>query len=183
MDGEALLLLAEFSRDVAVLQWPRQDDERVALDHLGLPRLLVLDLTADAPPFSPSCLEDWVRLPVATGDLRARLMTLAHRSKAHVTAPRIDALGRLWHRGAYTRLSPTEERLAGLLLERFGEVVTDDDLLDVGWADESATRAALRIHLTRLRRQLRPLGLEIKSRRGAGHVMDDTHVDTAVSVR
>ncbi len=183
MDGEALLLVAEFSRDVAVLQWPQQDDERVALDRLGLPRLLVLDPAADSPPFSPSCLEDWVRLPVTAGDLRVRLMTLAQRSKAHVTAPRIDPLGRLWHRGAFTRLSPTEERLAGVLLERFGEVVADDDLLDVGWAEDGATRAALRIRLTRLRRHVRPLGLEIKSRRGAGHVMDDAHVETAVSVR
>ena len=82
MDGEALNLVAEFSRDVAVLQWPQQSDERVALDRLGLPRLLVLDSTSEVAAVLAECLEDWVRIPVETRDLR-RLTTLAERSKSH----------------------------------------------------------------------------------------------------
>jgi DNA-binding winged helix-turn-helix (wHTH) protein len=95
----------------------------------------------------------------------------------HCVAPRLDPLGQIWHRGAHVRLSPTEERLASVLLERFGEVVPHDRLLDAGWEQTEASRGALRIHLTRLRRRIRPLGLEIRSRRGAGHVMHDANAD------
>ena len=170
MEPEALLLVAEFSRNVAVLQWPAQEHERATLARLGLPRLLMLDATT-APPVSSSCLEDWTRMPVEPDDLRARLAMLSARSDVHCMAPRLDPLGQIWHRGAAASLSPTEERLAAVLLARFGELVSDDDLLAAGWDEAEASRGALRIHLTRLRRRIRPLDLEIKSRRGVGHVM------------
>jgi hypothetical protein len=178
VDAETLLLVSEYSREVAVLQWPAHEDERQTLDRLGLPRLLVLDLTAD-PPTSVSCLEDWTRLPVESADLRARLAMLAARSELHGAVPRLDALGLLWHRGTHARLSPTEERLAAALLAHFGEVVRDEDLLDAGWDRRPASAGALRIHLTRLRRRIRPLGLEIRSRRGVGHVLRDASVDVS----
>lgn len=141
MDGEALLLVAEYSRDVAVLQWPKQEGEREMLERLGLPRLLVLDGECEPPPLSAHCLEDWTRTPVEPGDLRARLATLAARSRVHCTSP----------------------------------------LLDVGWGQGEATSGALRIHLTRLRRRLGPLGLEINSRRGVGHVLNDAHAVPAAT--
>jgi hypothetical protein len=173
MDTEALLVVAEFSRDVAVLQWPAQREQRAELARLELPRLLVLEARSEPPPPSPSCLEDWTRVPVHNADLRARLETLVARSRSHSTTPRLDPLGQLWHRGACATLSPTEERLATVFIGRFGEIVGDDDLLDAGWDDRDASDGALRVHLTRLRRRLRPLGLEIKSRRAVGHVMRD----------
>ncbi len=133
MDGEALLTVAEYSRDVAVLQWPAQESERQTLARLGLPRLLVLDASSTPPPLSPSCLEDWTRVPVESRDLRARLATLAARGNVHCATPRLDPLGQLWHRGACIRLSPTEERLATVLAGRFGEIVPDEELLEAGW--------------------------------------------------
>jgi hypothetical protein len=179
VDAEALLCVSEFSREVAVLQWPAQEEERAVLARLGLPRLLVLD-DSEAPPREAGCLEDWTRLPVDARDLRARLATLAARGQVHRAVPTIDPLGRLCHRGRFAPLSPTEERLAGVLVAAFSSVVCDDELVEAGWPEGGASLGALRVQITRLRRRLKPLGLEIRSRRGVGHVMDDVRATDAV---
>ncbi len=89
MDTDALVLMAEFSREVAVLQWPTEREQRDALARHELPRLLVLDGDADPPVPSRCCLEDWVRMPIGAEDLRVRLATLAARGEHH--RPVLDA--------------------------------------------------------------------------------------------
>ena len=65
------------------------------------------------------------------------------------------------------------ERLVAVLADRFGEVVSREELLAAGWPDGNASDAALRVHLTRLRKEIAPLGLEIATVRGFGHVMQE----------
>jgi DNA-binding response OmpR family regulator len=102
---------------------------------------------------------------------------LAARGRTHAAAPHLDPIGQLWHRSRCTTLSPTEERLAAVFVARFGDVIDDDELLQAGWPDGDGSGGALRIHLTRLRRRLRPLRLEIRSKRTVGHVMRDAGGD------
>ncbi|HSS09393.1 MAG TPA: helix-turn-helix domain-containing protein, partial [Acidimicrobiales bacterium] len=153
---------------VAVLQWPAQADDAAALAADGRPRLLLVAPEAD-PPGSTDYLEEWVRLPADERDVAARLQTLATR--AEVLAPHVDGSDRLLYRNRWVGLSPIEARLAKVLVENFEQVVHEADLGRRGWPDDEWPGAALRVHLTRLRRKLARIGLEIPTVRRHGVVL------------
>ena len=82
-------------------------------------------------------------------------------------------------------LSPVEQALTRALLERFGAVVTRDDLAARAWPDGAPTRNALDVHVRRLRRRLAPLGLEIRTVRSRGYLLQElrqTNGRTATTV-
>jgi hypothetical protein len=162
---------------VAVVKWP---SERPLLEHLvglGLPRLLLVAEDAD-PPYVDDLLEDWLRLPADDRDVQARLSSLRRRAGLG-DAPVFDSACRLTYRGAWAPLSPIEYALATLLVERFGRLVSDEELVVRAWTGSPPGGAALRVHLTRLRRRIAPVGLEIRTIRSRGHVMQATTADHA----
>jgi len=156
-------------RDVAVLRWPAQNGERDGLDRKGVPRLWLVD-EGVAPPIVDSCLEDWLRLPADESDARARLDALARRAEHHPVQPTLGPHGQLIHGGAVVQLSPVDQQLGARLIASFGEAVADDDLIAAAWRD-GGTEQTLRVHLSRLRRRLAPVGLAITSIRGYGYAM------------
>ena len=156
---------------VRIVRWP---EERELLEQLraeGTPRLLLVRPPAP-PPEVLECEEDWVRLPADDGDVRARVLALAARSSRHRPGPQVGGDGRLRYGSQWIALSPIELRLARALTERFGEVVRSDVLAGAAWPDEGLNEGALRVHLTRLRRRLRPLGLELQNVRGRGYLVE-----------
>jgi DNA-binding response OmpR family regulator len=156
---------------VRLVRWP---EERELLDKLraqGTPRLLLVRPPAPAPEVV-ECEEDWVRLPADDGDVRARVLALAARSSRHRRGPLVDGDGRVRYGAHWIALSPIEHRLARVLAERFGEVVGSDLLARAAWPDDGTNEGALRVHLTRLRRRLRSLGLEVQNVRGRGYLME-----------
>ena len=155
-------------RDVVVLVWPEQEERRAQLEHAGTPRLLLVEQGID-PPAGESCLEDWVRLPVADADVRARLASLASRAARHPTQPTVDVNGRLMHHGAVVHLSPLEHRLAALLIDQLENSVSNEELIRS--ARLEGNEGTLRVHISRLRRRLAPLGLAITSVYGYGYVL------------
>ena len=165
----ALLWSLPFSRDVVVLRWPEQRDEVSRLDQLGVARLLLLDDESE-PPALDSCLQDWVRLPASDADVRARLRALEHRMQTHHTPPTVSEHGEFRHRGKALFLSLLDQRIAEALVSQFGQIVRDDQLLHYVWP-EGATQQALRVHISRLRRRVAPLGLTITSVRSCGYAM------------
>jgi two-component system, OmpR family, response regulator len=156
--------------DVIVVRWPDEEAEVRRLARLRLPRLLLVDADAD-PPDASDILQDWVRLPGDDRDVRARLSALRRRAAKVEHRPTVDAHGRLHFRGAWTRLSPIDERLARALIEGFDGVVTERQLLTQGWPEELSSSSRLRVHLHHLRRKVRPLGLEVRTVRGEGWVL------------
>ena len=56
-----------------------------------------------------------------------------------------------------------------LFARRFGTIVTNEELLAV-WPDGGAP-GSLRVHISRLRKRLGPMGLAIESRQATGYVM------------
>ncbi len=173
-DAAPQLALASQHHDVVVLRWPEQTDDVARLDLLGVPRLLLVEPGAE-PPTSASCLQDWLRLPASDADVRARLHALSSRAEHHPSRPTVDTLGQLSHRGQAVFLSHLDQRIAEVLVRRFAEAVPDDDLRAQVWP-EGATEQALRVHISRLRRRLVPLGLTITCVRNVGYAM---HEDTA----
>jgi two-component system OmpR family response regulator len=162
----------EVRPDIVVLRWPAEQANRERLEAEGRPRLLLVAPDSD-PPAGRDCLEDWVRLPADDRDVAARLRALELRAERHQQHPETDERGRLTFNGSWVALSPIEERIVGVLAAHFGAVVGRSELLAAGWPDEHPSDAALRVHLTRLRKEIAPLGLEIATVRGFGHVMQE----------
>ena len=165
---EVFLADAE-SQDVVVLRGPEQRDAVERLDRRGVARLLLVEPDA-SPPDTDSCLEGWLRLPATETDLRARLRTLERRARKHPARPTVDEFGQISHRDRALILSPLDQRIARLLVECFGAVVHDDELLGRVWP-EGGSAQALRVHVSRLRRHVAPIGLTITSVRNVGYVM------------
>jgi len=153
-------------RDVAVLYWPREADEAERLEAQGLARLLLVE-EGEAPPVSSSCLEDWLTLPATEREIQIRLVNLARRAANHPRRPVINEFGQLKFGSGFAFLSPIDHRLAEALIERYGTVVEEQELLDFVWP-EGATNQALRVHVSRLRQKLLPLELTIRCVRHAG---------------
>ncbi len=159
---------------VRLVRWPEEDELLEQLRRERAPRLLLVRTPAPAPEVN-DCEEDWVRLPADDGDVRARLLALAARSAQHHPGPLVGEDGRLSFDGRWIALSPIEHRLAGLLADRFGEVVDGELLAEAAWPHDVARQGALRVHLTRLRRRLRSLSLDVQNVRGRGYLMERAH--------
>ena len=158
--------------DVVVLRWPEQSDESSLLAQDGRPRLLLVEPDAD-PPVVADWNVDWVRLPADERDVAARIQALARRVRPP-ERPKVDGAGRLLFGDGWVALSPIEARLASLLVDHYETIVSADALYECGWADDGRRRPrnnALRVHLTRLRRRVGPLGLEVRSVRSKGFVL------------
>src|SRR3954452_23719469 len=162
--------------DVRLVRWAEERDLLARLRAEGTPRLLLVRPPAPAPAVM-QCEEDWVRLPADDGDVRARVLALAARASRHRPGPSVGSDGRLRYGAHWIALSPIEHRLARVLAERFGEVVKGERLAKAAWPDEGTNEGALRVHLTRLRRRLRPLGLEVQNVRGRGYLMEHAPAD------
>jgi hypothetical protein len=158
-------------RDVAVLYWPREADEAARLDGQGIAHLLLV-AEGEAPPVSSSCLEDWLSLPASDREIHIRLVNLAKRAANHPRRPSVDEFGQLSYGGRGVFLSPIDHRLARALVESYGTVVAEQELIEQVWP-EGATNQALRVHVSRLRQRIRPLELTIRCVRHTGYVMTE----------
>ena len=95
---------------------------------------------------------------------------LEHRASKHPARPTVDEYGQIAHRGRALFLSPLDQRIARLLVECFGAVVHDNELLDQVWPVGGSSQA-LRVHVSKLRRRVAAIGLTITSVRNVGYVM------------
>jgi two-component system, OmpR family, response regulator len=156
--------------DVVLVRWPEEDARLQQLRANGAPRLLLLN-GESAPPDLTDCLEDWIRLPADDRDVRARVAALSSRATTDQPAPQVDGDGLLRNRGSWVALSPVESSLAATLVDRFGAVVGRDTLSRRAWPSGAPTRNALDVHMLRLRRRIASLGLEIRTVRSRGYLM------------
>ena len=126
------------------------------------------------PPIAdPEDLEDWIRVPAAELDLRARAEALRRRREARVDpCPALDDDGVLRVGDRWVPLPPVEARLTAALLDRFGAVVSRDALARAGWPAGAPGRNALDVHMLRLRRRLSPLALVIRTVRSRGYLLE-----------
>jgi hypothetical protein len=157
--------------EVPVLRWPRQATSRAEVARRGGPCLLVLGSTEPPPP-QWSEFEDWVREPLRETEVLVRATTVARRAEGlHV--PRLDPLGRLSFRGRTVVLSQSQALVVARLFERFGEVVADDEIVELFGAGRASTHAeALKTSLRRIKDALAPVGLRVTRVRGAGYLVD-----------
>ena len=156
--------------DVNVMRWPA---ERLAVEDLrvkGEPRLLLIDTDEPAPEVF-DCLEDWARLPISDADLDARRRVVAVRAGAHGTRPVVEDSGILRYRSGWVALSPVERDLASGLVDRYTTIVSRELLAERAWPDGVPSRNALDVHMLRLRRRVNSIGLEIRTIRARGYLL------------
>jgi hypothetical protein len=157
---------------VELVCWPADPQRLAELRDRGVPRLLLVTDGAE-PPVPTDCLEDWVDDGASEDALDARRRALLARARAHGARPELDDDGLLRHHDAWVSLSPVERSLARVLLDRFGAVVAREMLGARAWPDGAPTRNALDVHMLRLRRRLSPLGLEIRTVRSRGYLLQE----------
>jgi DNA-binding response OmpR family regulator len=158
--------------DVVLLRWPTEQPRREELRREGRPRLLLVEDGAP-PPITVGELEDWIRTPAEEIDLRARVDGLQRRAFGLSAAPpELDDDGVLRVGDRWVSLPPVEARLTAALLDRFGAVVSRENLARAGWPAGSPGRNALDVHVLRLRRRLVPVTLAIRTVRSRGYLME-----------
>src|SRR6478752_5307293 len=99
-------------QDVVVLSWPADRAEAERLADMDVPKLLLLDPSAD-PPTGDDPLTEWVRLPADDRDVRARLDLLRQRSTSGSAVPNLDDQGCLRFRKHWVALSAARSALHG----------------------------------------------------------------------
>jgi DNA-binding response OmpR family regulator len=166
--------------DVVLLRWPLEQDRRERLEGEGRLRLLLVEGGVAAPP-TTDCLEDWIRVPADEADVRSRIQALGVRYSAHRSeSPALDRDGLLRFAGGWVSLPPVEARLMGALVERYGAVVSREQLSRSGWPKGAPGRNALDVHVLRLRRRIAPLDLSIKTVRSRGYLLEAETTSTAI---
>jgi DNA-binding response OmpR family regulator len=157
--------------DVAVVRWPTESERADTLRGTGAARLLLVEPTVP-PPEPDDPLEDWVRLPASEEDVRARIRVLQRRVRRERSGqPMLDEDGVLHIDGRCVVLPPVEARLAAELVGRIGSVVSRDTLAKAGWPDGVPNRNLLDVRILRLRRRLEPVGLEVRTVRHRGYLL------------
>jgi DNA-binding response OmpR family regulator len=166
--------------DVVLVRWPAEQPRREQLESEGSLRLLLVEGGAPAP-VCVDCREDWVRVPADEADLRARIDGLGFRNRTLAEeVPLLDPDGLLRFVGGWVSLPPVEARLMGALIERYGAVVSRDQLARSGWPAGAPGRNALDVHVLRLRRRIAPLGLAIKTVRSRGYLLETVTANAAI---
>jgi DNA-binding response OmpR family regulator len=114
-----------------------------------------------------------VRVPADDTDVQLRVEGLAHRWNHHGSnRPQLDPDGVLRFESAWVPLPPVEGRLMAALIDRYGAVVSREQLSRTGWPKGAPGRNALDVHVLRLRRRITPLGLSIKTVRSRGYLLE-----------
>jgi DNA-binding response OmpR family regulator len=158
--------------DVVLVRWPDDKERRELLALECRLRLLLVDSSCD-PPVPEDLYEDWIRVPADETDVQVRIEGLRRRALAlRDQVPVLDPDGLLRLDGRWVSLPPVEARLIGALLDRFGAVVSREQLARAGWPRGAPGRNALDVHMLRLRRRIAPIGLAIKTVRSRGYLLE-----------
>jgi len=166
----ALSAVDHATGDVAIAWWPEEAARVERLRATGIPRLLLIAPSAAAPqPVGAD--EDWLRRPAADDDLRVRIAALVARVPDVGPRQLTVGNGRVRYRGRWATVSEIEEGLARMLGQHFGDIVGLPALRGAG--GRSLSEGSVRVHLTRLRKRIGPLGLVVRVVRGRGYVLDD----------
>jgi two-component system OmpR family response regulator len=133
-------------------------------------RVKGLDLGAD----------DYMTKPFDLPEFEARVRALMRRGQHHATnVLRHGKLSldlearRVFHDGRPIDLSARELAVVELLMSRQGRVVTKEQMVDrlFGWGEDVGSNA-IEVCVHRVRKKLEPCGVEIRTVRGMGYLME-----------
>jgi two-component system, OmpR family, response regulator len=129
--------------------------------------------------------DDYITKPFHLSELEARVRAVVRRVHAGASSElvhgrlRLDIAGRrLFSNGEPLDLSVREFAVAELLLTRAGKVVTKQQILDklYGW-EEGSNSNAVEVFIYRLRKKLEASGVNIRTIRGMGYLIEKVRED------
>ena len=129
--------------------------------------------------------DDYITKPFHLSELEARVRAVVRRTQSGSSTDiehgrlKLDIGGRrLYSDGEPVDLSVREFAVAELLLTRAGKVVTKQQILDklYGWEDASSSNA-VEVFVYRLRKKLEPSGVNIRTIRGMGYLIEKPRAD------
>lgn len=160
---------------VEIVHWPEEAEHLTRLRLAHRPRLVIVDVDVE-PPDPPDALEDWVRTTTPIGDIEIRTAQIARRAAVAATggsgARDLSDLGVFTWRRRTVVLSPIETRLTRALLFADGTVVPRQALEAAGWPGTSVRRSTFDTSIARLRRRLATVGLDLRTIRNRGYMLD-----------
>jgi DNA-binding response OmpR family regulator len=120
---------------------------------------------------------EWVQRPANAEEMHRLVERLDVHDAVDRPTPRVDGNGILRFRGRFVPLSPLEERIARVLIDAPGSVVSRSRLVSDRSEMNALGLSSLRTRMTRLRRRIEPLGLTVRSVRGRGYVVEPSNGD------
>lgn len=156
--------------------------QRLRAQDLRLPVLVLTarDSLADRVNSLNEGADDFLAKPFAMAELEARLSALIRRARG-LEHPRLclgsltyDAVSRRFTLGhEHLALSPREQTLLRLLIQRSGEPLSRQQILDRIFKDEEDVQSsAIDVLMHRLRKRLEGSDIRIQTYRGLGYVLE-----------
>ena len=193
-DGEeALLLVAEETPDLVVLDWMLPNLSGIEVcrrlrqraESRGLPIIMLTARTEEKDRVQglDAGADDFVAKPFSPRELIARIRAVLRRSRPALTEERLGYAGLVMDLATHrvsrddraVHLGPTEFRLLRTLMERPGRVFSRERLLNAVWGrDIHVETRTVDVHVLRLRKALNRGGSRdlIRTVRGAGYALD-----------
>jgi DNA-binding response OmpR family regulator len=161
----------ELTIAVPLVRWPDGAIVREQLARTSSPCLLVI-AGSDRAPSLCSELEDWVRESAPRAEFVTRATTVARRAD-RLVRPSLDHARVVRFRDRTVVVPETQTQLVALLVQRFGETVSDREIRALcGEGGTSTHCEAMKTALRRLRDALAPLGLHLARVRASGYLLD-----------
>jgi two-component system OmpR family response regulator len=185
-DADDALAASEFDLVILDLGLPQMDGfevlRRLRQRKSTVPVLVltVRDAVEDLVTGLDLGADDYLTKPFQLAELEARVRALIRRAhgsagaQIHHGALRLDVTGRrLFCNGQPVELSAREFAVLELLLLREGRVVTKQQIAEhlYGW-EETSSSNVVDVFIYRLRRKLEPSGVDIRTVRGMGYLIE-----------
>jgi hypothetical protein len=155
---------------VEIVRWPEQLDRESTLALEGRLRLVLVPPEV-TPPTTWDPRMDWIRLPATDEDVWRRVAGLQDRVR-QLPQPELDEFGVLRRGHELVCLGHVAAQILGRLLDKPGAVCSRQRLARSAWPDCAGSAHALNAYIKRLRRQIAPLGLTIRTVRQRGYLLE-----------